>query len=153
MSDSSLESEALRFEEEVARWRSAGRVRVVVESFAFFSLSENLAPRLDAAVKKQGLHPLGKAWREVSLKTAREILRRVLCYDMAYNGKQMSNYRADTLIKRFLSLTDVPRRYFTNGMFEPDYGGWKPLTDATFDTGILCVSEKRLALLWVEDED
>ena len=30
---------------------------------------------------------------------------------------------------------------------------WSPLTTATFDAGVLCASQSRAGLFWVEDED
>ena len=45
--------------------------------------------------------------------------------------------------------------FVTNGsLAQVSSGGqWSSLTDATFDTGVLAVSSRRVSLLWVEDED
>jgi len=54
-------------------------------------------------------------------------------------------------------------RFFTNGTFHEESRelgsnvtqgpGWNPVTEATFDTGVIVVAKRSAACLWVEDED
>ena len=59
-----------------------------------------------------------------------------------------------------------PHTYFTNGDWTTSSDpasdsthplatleGWDPISDATYDSGVVCVGEGSAAVLWVEEED
>lgn len=82
----------------------------------------------------------------------------MLCRDLAYNCEVMEAKRAHKLTDQFLTLFDDDSRHFTNSDFNPQrlddtMKMWTAITKATFDTGIICVDNKRIGILWVEDED
>lgn len=118
---------------------------------------------LDAFVNRLGFTDLGTNWNEIDRHGAEVILRRILHRDLAYNAVIMSIELAGELSAHFLDLFTTGARYFTNGTFyEPDdqvaadvvHGAsWHPITDATFDTGVICLDEKRIGIVWVQDED
>ncbi len=142
------------FQADVRRYRTCGQVHVIIKPFSQFSPNGDIYAALDNIAVSNGFLPLGTCWREISRSLAAKLLRRILHRGLAYGTKMMTAYRAETLAARFLALTDSPNRHFTNGTFEqPRDAGWTPLTNATFDTGVLSVSSQRFALLWVEDED
>ena len=96
----------------------------------------------------------------VSEALALQIARSVLHKDMAYDTVIMSWARADELACRFLAMFhSPPTEYFSNGSFtQSDTGpvglnSWSPLTQATFDTGVIVVEAGLVGCLWVEDED
>ena len=69
---------------------------------------------------------------------------------------------AAELATAFFDLAPEPHSYFTNGEWThvldaPDpvatLNGWDPISDATFDAGIICIGDGMAALLWVEVED
>jgi hypothetical protein len=91
-------------------------------------------------------------YREIDRDAARAILIELLHRDLAYLVELMPAARAAELADGFLTETARPgARYFTNraGM----YNAWNPATAATFDLGVLVLSDAGSACLWVEDED
>lgn len=96
----------------------------------------------------------------VSDSLALQIARTILHKDMAYDSEIIPLSRADDLARRFLALfINPPTEYFSNGSFtQRDDGAvalseWSPLTQSTFDTGIIVVESELVGCLWVEDED
>jgi hypothetical protein len=71
--------------------------------------------------------------------------------------------RAQELADRFAAQFGPGARYFTDGTWHlpntlircGDIGGpsWDPVTQATFDTGVLVIGRKWSGYVWVEDED
>ncbi|MEM9928153.1 MAG: hypothetical protein AAF915_31300 [Cyanobacteria bacterium P01_D01_bin.50] len=93
---------------------------------------------------------------EISYQQAASLLTRILNRDLAYNSKIMSGAKAENLTTRFLECFDKESaQYYTNGDFYETRPkrGWNPATNATFDTGILVISNSKAGCLWVEDED
>ena len=53
---------------------------------------------------------------------------------------------------------DEDAGFFTNSEFAThlvfiNQNGWQPLTEATFDSGVVAVDRRGVGILWVEDED
>jgi hypothetical protein len=101
-------------------------------------------------------------YREIDAASARRLAELVLHVDLAYKMAIMPAARAGELADRFLSqFANGAVRYFTNGTFHElpgaraDWSGtsWDPVTDATFDTGVLVLGPEYSGCLWVEDED
>lgn len=150
-----------------ARLRSARGVGVVhVDSVARADLGPGRELRepirvADALAKALGLRRLGAAWRTISRVEARDALAAVLARDMAYESECMSPSAAAEFVEEFFGRFDTDAAFLTNGEFPPATpekadgwrGSWTPLTDATFDTGVVAVDSARAGLLWVEDED
>jgi hypothetical protein len=91
---------------------------------------------------------------EYEYGTALEILIAILWKDMAYESEFMPQAQAAELARQFLDEHSVPgSKYYSNGNWALRES-WNPLTEATFDTGIIIVRpDHRIACFWVEDED
>ncbi len=115
---------------------------------------------LDEFVGSFEFKGLSDGWIQVSIQSAKVIVREVLLKDLAYRVTMMSEDEAALLTDRFFALFDGPVRCFTNGNLvvqdaDPTEvpGSWNPITEATFDAGVVCLGNSRIGILWVEDED
>ncbi len=110
------------------------------------------------------LSPDPANYRRVTKEEAEQILTRILHKDMAYNCEIMPKRAAAELSASFLrEFDDGAASFYTN----IDYSGegralgsstwagpgWKPVTQATFDAGVIAISGVQAACLWIEDED
>ena len=115
----------------------------------------------DALARAHGFKPLGRNWREFPRARAIAALKDVLHRDQAYSGEQMSEAEAAALAEEFVGRFEEGATFYTNATFPPRTdppspgwaGSWDPLTEATFDTGIVAVDTRSAGLLWIEDED
>ena len=115
---------------------------------------------LDALAKRVGGTPLGDDWITIARDDAERLLVRVFARDLAMNASIMPEEDARGFARRFLELFGPGAHFFTNTSIldEEDVdstwtGSWKPLTSATFDTGIAVVDGSRAGLCWVTDDD
>jgi hypothetical protein len=141
--------------------RQYGRTTVALADRVHYS--SNPAAEADAFVCSLGFQGISGAWQLVSPSDARTILERVLARDLAYNGPVMADSSASKLSDRFLALFDVDVLCLTNGTYHiPSVQSskqvrvgptWNPISESTFDTGVVCVDNSRIGILWVEDED
>jgi hypothetical protein len=110
------------------------------------------------------LSPDISKYRKVCKAEALEILTRLLHKDMAYNSEVMPVETARELSVSFIEgFDDASATFFTNIDFSGEgkklgndcWAGpnWNPVTDATFDAGIMAISPGRCGCLWIEDED
>ena len=111
------------------------------------------------------MRPLGEGWLEISESDAERIATGVLHRDLAYGAELIPLAEAEELASALIALVPLPMTCFTNGdwvdAFDADRDsgeslesvGFDPISDATLDAGIVCVSEEVTLLLWVEDED
>jgi hypothetical protein len=95
------------------------------------------------------------AWTELDPRSALEVATRVLHTDLAYDTPMMTIELAEALAGRFVACCGEGASFVTNGSLAQrgTGGAWSPLTEATFDTGIIGVSLTRIGMLWVQDED
>ena len=122
----------------------------------------------DLAAAHCSLHQLGDRWRDISETQAQALIQRFLHKDLAYECAAMSQDSAAALALEFMKFTRPPRVCFTNGLWPSDWlsgtpgqtavpsgrhGGWNPISNATFDAGIVSIDSEWVAMLWVEDED
>ena len=101
--------------------------------------------------------------REIDRDAAERLLFRILSTDLAYDGDVMPEALARRLTQTVLSDSPADARFYTNGTFHlppavvdgrtTTVGSWNPATDATFDTGVVALSEAGSWCVWVEDED
>lgn len=109
-----------------------------------------------AAALEFGLSGKPEIYREIAADEAIAVLAAALQRDMAYDQQIMSAARAIALAREFAGCFPAgATRYFTNGTFgsEQTRRSWSPATDATFDTGVIALSNSLSACLWFEDED
>ncbi|WP_192311768.1 hypothetical protein [Pseudoxanthomonas sp. PXM02] len=115
---------------------------------------------LEDAAGHFGLFPERAHYFEIDAAEAQAVLVAVLSRDMAYGINLVPPDEAQALAAAFVGqFAKESAGYYTNG----DYGkpkttsgvgpGWNPVTDATFDTGVLVVSPSRIACAWFMDED
>lgn len=119
-------------------------------------------PMLDAFVAQYGYTGLGEHWIEVQRRVARKILFRVLLEELAYPEQTMSTEEAEAFAARFLDLFAAGSRYFTNGTCSGEVAiytltgdqvlGWRSISTATFDNGVIVVNGQRIGIIWAEDE-
>jgi hypothetical protein len=136
----------------VTEHRSVGRVHV---EFRRLSGSDRVSAGsiATAFVESLALRP-PKTWTELDARDALHAATRVLHLDLAYSAHVMTSDMAKSLAARFLECCGEGAAFLTNGSLAlTGTGAWSSLTDATFDTGIVGVSSRRVGLLWVEDED
>jgi hypothetical protein len=137
---------------DVAKHRNASRLHI-----EFRRLNPPVASAhavATAFVRGLAMHP-PKGWTELDAQGALEVATRVLHADLAYNVPVMTFDLAKELARRFLACCGEGATFVTNGSLAQSSEGdqWSPLTGATFDTGVIAVSSRRVSLLWVEDED
>ncbi len=126
-------------------------------------MSARGAKTVPELAREFGLHGELSCYKEIDETAARHLVWRVLHRDMAYNTEIMPDARAAELTDRFLAQFGPGTRYFTNGTWHllpvAEAGtviagaSWDPVTDATFDTGVLAISPECSGCLWVMDED
>jgi hypothetical protein len=148
---------ALRLE--ITAARDAGVMHLLLEELPAVT-SDNPVSLIDSTLTRLGFPALSTEWREVVPDQAAKILRNVLHRDLAYTVEIMPVEVAEQFAARFRSIFPTTTRYFTNGTWRAGRSGefehpvsWSPLTDATFDAGIVAVGEGFVGLAWVEDED
>jgi hypothetical protein len=146
--------------EAIARQRKYGHPTCAVDERTATGDPRSYHAVLDEFVATFGFKGLGDAWIEVSSQAATKLVREILLKDLAYRVAMMSEDEAALLAKRFFALFDGSVRCFTNGNLvvqdaDPTEvpGSWNPITEATFDAGVVCLGSCRIGILWVEDED
>lgn len=97
--------------------------------------------------------------REISREEASYILMSLMRLDMAYHLPLMSDGDAKALTQRFLGqfpsegtrfLTNLARAENANRQFDL---GSSPMTQSTFDGGVICLAKPVAGCVWFEDED
>lgn len=107
-----------------------------------------------------GLLDSPECYEEIDAVEAARVLENVLHRDMAYKAEIMPMSLARELSGEFVAVfADSDARFFTNGEWGRPMGAlgigpsWAPVTSATFDTGVLVVSDQRVGCVWCMDED
>ncbi|EFO81120.1 hypothetical protein OSCT_1043 [Oscillochloris trichoides DG-6] len=116
---------------------------------------------LDALAREEGYQPLGTNWIEVPRRIALKIATHLIASELAYPTEVVETEPATDLANQFLSLFNPPARYFTNGACSGPFAvydlaggevlGWRSLSAAPFDNGVIVVSAERVGMLWAED--
>lgn len=100
-----------------------------------------------------------KLFKEITdSASAVAILSQLLHKDMAYGSEIMPLEEARNLASGFISLFDATSNYYSNSTWHQHESGgniraWAPLTEATFDSGIIVVDNHKIGIAWFEDED
>ncbi|MDQ6612160.1 MAG: hypothetical protein M3Y64_06980 [Gemmatimonadota bacterium] len=140
--------------------RSAGRTTCA--TMPIDAAGAEPATIADRVVQAHGFRELHDGWLAISAADAHAIATALLYRDLAYQTKIMPIAEAADLATQFLDLAPEPHSYFTNGDWTTaidanhtiaTLNGWDPISDATFDSGVVCVGDGVAAILWVEDED
>ena len=150
-----------RLKDEISAKR-CGVVHFDIRAFDLLKFGQ-INQALDSYVEQLDMHGIGDSWREIDTSSAGKIIHRILHRDLAYNYELMLQTEAKTLTNRVISLYSLNVKCYTNGNFDEDAiainprvkrgPSWHPITEATFDTGVVFVDKTRFGLIWVEDED
>jgi len=108
---------------------------------------------IDDYVATLGFSTLRGKWIAIDRTVAQSLLTVVLHKDLAYKMEAMTLDFASTAAKCFIDIFSKEARFFTNGTWLNDTAGWTPITNATFDAGVVAFDELQIGVLWVEDED
>jgi len=106
------------------------------------------------------MSPLQEIGRELANAILVSLLHRDLAYDHLCMPVELASRTADMLLTHF----NTDDRYFTNAQFqrkdvaEPasllvQISGWNPLTESTFDSGVVCIGSELGGIYWFQDED
>jgi hypothetical protein len=134
--------------------RKAGHVRVSLASYHDEPLSE-VPGRFGLGCEQSPDSRL----RAVRRSEARSILVSLLRQDMAYRTDIMSLAEAESLVDQFLSMFSADGARFVTNLNRPGNpdrpfdGAWSPMTESTFDGGVVCIAKPVAGCIWVEDED
>ncbi|OCQ23795.1 hypothetical protein A7985_07600 [Pseudoalteromonas luteoviolacea] len=105
-----------------------------------------------------GLAPIPGYLEECDFNYAVEVVKTILWKDLAYGvelvKESVAIKNATYLVEQFF---DENTKIYTNGNWANYHTigsrSCNPLTNATFDAGVLFVGQKHAACIWVEDED
>jgi len=115
----------------------------------------------DALCAELEFRGLGAAWVEIPRRIAAKMLAQLIGSDLAYPDEVVPPERAEALAGRFLELFPPGTHYFTNGALSGEFAvydsagdevlGWRSISDAPLDNGVVAVGGGRVGLLWAED--
>ncbi|HAX75365.1 MAG TPA: hypothetical protein DCY88_05915 [Cyanobacteria bacterium UBA11372] len=117
---------------------------------------ENLMAIVDSFVMQLGFSGIGDRWKQINRKSAQKILIFILNKNLAYAEESIAINDAETIANRFMILFEDNCQFLTNAIFNNNYSRlteWDSITESTFDTGVVIVSNERIGILWVQDED
>jgi hypothetical protein len=133
--------------------RLAGALTIDYQELRPFASVPDAA--VDTYVATLGFKPLGQGWRSIDRSRALRCLQLILHHDLAYEQPFMERETAHIIAESFLGLFSLAHaRYYTNGSFEEDSTeGWDPITDSTFDHGVVACDHESIGIIWAQDED
>lgn len=116
---------------------------------------------LDALAASVGYTGLGAGWIEVPRRIAAKILGHLIGGELAYPAEIVPPAQAEALAGRFLALFPAGSRHYTNGAISGDFAvydatggevlGWRSLSAAPLDNGVIALGGGRVAMIWAED--
>lgn len=91
---------------------------------------------------------------EVDRRRAAELMAFFSSVSLAYGSYKVKEGPRRQAVQGLKDLTDAAR-FFTNGTWlaEANGGSWAPLSDATFDGGVIGFDDDCAFIYWVEEED
>ncbi len=119
------------------------------------------AAALDALAAELGYRGLGAAWIELPRRIAARLLVQLISSELAYPAEVVARAQAEALAQRFLALVPPGARFFTNGAVSGEVAvydsqgeavlGWRSISEAPLDNGLVALGGGRVAILWAED--
>jgi len=108
---------------------------------------------LDDFVVRFNFFGLADGWKEIDLVAAKQIVSEIIFRDLAHGTQMTTGEHACLLAEEFLGIFEQSR-FFTNAIFENGtLSTWYPVSKSTFDTGVVCLDDTKIGILWVQDED
>ena len=91
----------------------------------------------------------------VDTETVRRLLTHTLQFDLASHARVLDADQAARLAGNVIEALSGPVQWWTNGTLglPGPRSTWTPLTPASFDTGVIGVSQERVLVVWFIDED
>ena len=119
------------------------------------TLGESSQSIPDDFVVSLGFKRLGKVWRQIERAEALGSIERILCCDLAYQRPLMEEKTATFIAESFLALfSSYGCHHCTNGSFdERSMLRWSPISDSTFDHGVVAFDDEHVGIIWAQDED
>ena len=152
-------SEIAELREEIISKRESGEVLLETKKLipSGNSDDENLMALVDSFVMQLGFSGIGDRWKHINRESAQKILNFILNKNLAYSSEESITVTdAESIADRFMNLFKDNSQFFTNAIFNHNYSGlteWDSIAESTFDTGVVIVSNERIGILWVQDED
>ncbi|MFB2975403.1 hypothetical protein [Microseira sp. BLCC-F43] len=151
-------SEIAELREEIISKRESGEVMLEIKRLITISNfdRENIMALVDSFVRQLGFSGIGERWKQINRESAQKIFNFSLAKNLAYSEESIAITDAETIADRFMSLFKDNCQFFTNAIFNNNYSRlaeWDSITESTFDTGVVIVSNERIGILWVQDED
>ena len=119
-------------------------------------------PQLDTSLSqvlsKAGLYSDIEKLVSIHEEGAQEIVKFLLWKDLAYGREIMSKSDAEEYLNLIFSdLVPIDSKFYTNTTWN-DYHdsntfSFSSFTDATFDCGVIAVSDDQVFIFWVQAED
>jgi hypothetical protein len=148
--------------QDILRVRTAGTVSLHLRPLSHATSSSDVVV-IDAFIREYGFNPLNDAWLAISREQAEMLVLYIIACDLSYRSELTDLDTASRLAERFMACFTDDVRCYTNGTwYEADTAlnatvtrgaAWTPITSATFDTGVVCLDNLNIGMLWVEDED
>jgi ferredoxin-NADP reductase len=138
--------------------RTAGVVHFDIQ-IRFDPTGDCSVNRIDDHIAGLGHTRIDTQWIELKKPDAERLLTSILHKDMADRCESMPIDLAHATTRLFLEQFSDTAKFFTNAEWHQDKGGvwsiqsWHPITDSTFDSGIVACDSQRIGMIWVEDED
>lgn len=139
---------------EVFKLRDCGILKIATVSTYQESLSKTL--------KRLGFFDNTERLDTISVELAREIIARILWKDLAYSAELMPKNKAYEFADNILDEYHTRQcTIYTNSTWEEcktenlnlELSRYNPMTNATFDSGIIIKHPNYCFCIWVEDED
>jgi hypothetical protein len=114
---------------------------------------------LDKVCTLKDLKQLGAAWNKIDFEKAKDLLLKSLRYDLAYSSVEIAPLeKAVFLQKEIIQDFDGLSHCYSNWSGSPwgDNGGgtgWDPLTENTFDLGIILINNSKMTFILHISED
>ncbi len=138
--------------------RSAGLVHCDIQ-IRFDPTGDCSVNRVDDYIAGLGHKRIDKQWIELKITDAERLLTTLLHKDMAHRCESMPIDLVLATIRLFFDQFSETAKFFTNAEWHPDKAGvlsiqtWNPITNATFDSGIVACDNHQIGMIWIEDED
>ncbi len=118
--------------------------------------SEDLTKNLDQYVESLRYHGIEGAWHTVTAAAGLEFLVHAAQFNLAFEFDRYASYPdALELSEAFFELFEEPFECWISWWVGSDgkYKSWTPISDSTFDRGVVLVDSFKIGILWFEDED
>jgi len=137
-------------------WGDAFEIEIVDQDI---STDDNRIVLLDKVCALKNLNQLGPGWNKIEFDKATDLLLKSLRYDLAYSSAEIAPLEKAAFVqKEIIKDFDGLSHCYTNwsgGPWGDNTGGtgWDPLTENTFDLGIVLINNSKLTFVLHISED